>query len=298
MMNAIAHQFDDALRYNESMSRHTSWRVGGNADVFFTPQSRAQLLAFLTEQAADTPLTWVGLGSNLLVRDGGVRGVVISTTPALASFEVGSDGIIDVGAGLACTVLARKVVRLGFGPAEFFAGIPGTIGGALSMNAGAFGGEAWNNVESVDVANRKGELITRQRDAYDVGYRHVVAPANDEWFLGARFRFVPDAETSMSRVTALIQERREKQPLGLPSCGSVFRNPEGDYSARLIEACGLKGFHIGGAEVSPKHANFIINTGAATAENIEELILHVQSVVEREHGILLQPEVRIVGESA
>jgi UDP-N-acetylmuramate dehydrogenase len=295
-MNAIAHQFDDALRYNESMSRHTSWRVGGNADVFFAPQSREQLLAFLTEQAPDMPLIWIGLGSNLLVRDGGIRGVVIAVTPALASFADATDGVVVAGAGLACTVLARKVVRLGLGPAEFFAGIPGTVGGALSMNAGAFGGETWDNVESVEVVTRQGEVLTRQRDAYKVGYRQVVAPTTDEWFLAARFRFVPDADTDMSRVTALIQERREKQPLGLPSCGSVFGNPEGDYSARLIEACGLKGFRIGGAEVSPKHANFIINTGTASAADLEALILHVQQVVDREHGIFLQPEVRIVGE--
>ncbi len=296
-MNAIAQQFDTAVCYDESMSRHTSWRVGGKADVFFTPQSRAQLIDFLQVQEADVPLTWVGLGSNLLVRDGGIRGVVIAISSALGSYTDLGDGVIEAEAGLACTVLARKTVRLGLGPAEFFAGIPGTIGGALSMNAGAFDGETWDKVQEVDVVNRQGEVITRQAGEYEVGYRHIAAPANDEWFLAARFKFDADSETNMSRLTALIQERREKQPLGLPSCGSVFRNPEGDYSARLIEACGLKGFRIGGAEVSPKHANFIINIGDATAVDIEALITHVRAEVEAAHGILLHPEVRVVGDA-
>ncbi|MDG1462946.1 MAG: UDP-N-acetylmuramate dehydrogenase [Gammaproteobacteria bacterium] len=293
----MAKQFDAAVCYEESMSRHTSWRVGGNADVFFTPQSRTQLIEFLQDQEADIPLTWVGLGSNLLVRDGGIRGVVIAIGPALGSYLELGDGVIEVEAGLACTVLARKTVRLGLGPAEFFAGIPGTIGGALSMNAGAFGGETWDKVKDVDVINRQGEIVTRQAGEYEIAYRHVIPPANDEWFLAARFKFDTDSETDMSRVTALIQARREKQPLGLPSCGSVFRNPEGDYSARLIEACGLKGFRIGGAEVSPKHANFIINTGDATAADIEALIIHVRTEVEAKHGVLLRPEVRIVGDA-
>ena len=297
-MNAIAPQLDSAIRYDESMSRHTSWRVGGPADVFFTPQSQEQLIGFLREQSSSTPLTWIGLGSNLLVRDRGIRGVVIAITPALGGFEASEDGVITVGAGLACTVLARKAVRLGLGPAEFFAGIPGTIGGALSMNAGAFHGETWNNVETVDVVDRSGKVTTRNRDEYEVAYRHIVAPVTDEWFIAARFHFAVDTDTNMSRLTALIQERRDKQPLGLPSCGSVFRNPEGDHAARLIEACGLKGFRIGGAEVSPKHANFIINIGDATAADIETLIEHVRAEVESVHGILMQPEVRVVGETS
>ncbi len=295
-MNAVPTGFDSAVRYNESMSRHTSWRVGGTADVFFAPETEAQLLEFIAAQSPDTPLTWIGLGSNLLVRDGGIRGVVIAMTPALGGFEAGEDGVIEAGAGLACTVMARKTVRLGLGPAEFFAGIPGTIGGALSMNAGAFGGETWDNVESVDVVDRSGKVTTRPRSDYEVGYRHVVAPVADEWFIGARFRFEPDPATTMERVASLVKERRDKQPLGLPSCGSVFRNPEGDYSARLIEACGLKGYRIGGAEVSPKHANFIINTGDATAADVEALINHVRDTVEQQQNVKLHPEVRIIGE--
>jgi len=297
-MNAAAQQFDAALRVNEPMSRHTSWRVGGTADMFFTPTSREQLIEFIRMQDDDLPLTWVGLGSNLLVRDGGIRGAVIAISPVMGELTHQGGGLVEAEAGLACAVLARNCVRWEIGPAEFFAGIPGTIGGALAMNAGAFGGETWNNVTAVTVVNRAGEVITRQRDEYDVGYRHARGPVADEWFVAASFQFEPEFDTDMARMRAVVQERKQKQPLGLPSCGSVFRNPEGDHAARLIEACGLKGYRIGGAEVSPKHANFIINTGDATAADIESLIDHVAQTVATEQGVELQREVRIMGEAA
>ena len=281
----------------EPMSRHTSWRAGGIADVWFKPASKVELVEFLQDLAPDTPLHWVGLGSNLLVRDGGVRGVVISLQDALNDIEDLGDGRVMAGAGVACTILARFCVRRELGPAEFFAGIPGTVGGALAMNAGAFGGETWQQVESVEVINRKGEVQTRQADEYTADYRHVTGPA-DEWFLGGCFSFSENYDTSMEKVKALVGERKAKQPLGLPSCGSVFRNPPGDHSARLIETAGLKGYAIGGAVVSEKHANFIINDNAATAADIEALILHVQSVVHEAHGVLLVPEVHIIGEPA
>jgi len=297
-MNAAAAKPDDAVRIDEPMSKHTSWRVGGKADVFFTPTSREQLVNFVASQDADMPLTWVGLGSNLLVRDGGIRGAVIAISPAMGDLENLGDGKVKAEAGLACAILARNCVRWEVGPAEFFAGIPGTIGGALAMNAGAFGGETWDNVSSVEVLNRAGEVKTRQADEYEIGYRHAKGPVADEWFLSATFSFEADFDTDMERMRAVVQERKVKQPLGLPSCGSVFRNPEGDHAARLIEASGLKGFRIGGAEVSPKHANFIINTGDATAADIEALITHVRSTVEEQQGISLQPEVRVMGEAA
>ena len=281
----------------EPMARHTSWRAGGVADVWFKPASKVELVEFLHDLAPETPLHWVGLGSNLLVRDGGVRGVVISLQDALNEIEDRGDGRVMAGAGVACTILTRFCVRRELGPAEFFAGIPGTVGGALAMNAGAFGGETWQQVESVEVINRKGEVQTRQADEYIANYRHVAGPA-DEWFLGGCFSFSENYDTSMEKVKALVGERKAKQPLGLPSCGSVFRNPPGDHSARLIETAGLKGYAIGGAVVSEKHANFIINDNAATAADIEALILHVQSVVHEAHGVLLVPEVHIIGEPA
>jgi UDP-N-acetylmuramate dehydrogenase len=294
-MAAQPKQYGQLLKA-EPMARHTSWRAGGIADVWFKPSSKAELVGFLQDLAPETPLHWVGLGSNLLVRDGGVRGVVISLQDALNDIEDIGDGRVAAGAGVACTILARFCVRRELGPAEFFAGIPGTVGGALAMNAGAFGGETWQQVESVEVINRKGEVQTRQADEYTAGYRHVTGPAN-EWFLSGCFSFQESYDTSMDKVKSLVGERKAKQPLGLPSCGSVFRNPPGDHSARLIETAGLKGYAIGGAVVSEKHANFIINDNDATAADIESLIQYVQSVVHEMHGILLVPEVHIIGES-
>jgi UDP-N-acetylmuramate dehydrogenase len=297
MQHNDSERFADQVRQAEPMSRHTSWRTGGVADIWFRPSDRKELIAFMRELEPGTPLHWVGLGSNLLVRDGGVRGVVIAVQDALGDIEDLGDGVVSAGAGVACTILARYCVRRQLGPAEFFAGIPGTVGGALAMNAGAFGGETWQQVKSVEVMDRHGEVHARGPDEYEVGYRHVSGP-QDEWFLGAHFIFTEHYATSMDKVRSLVNERREKQPLGLPSCGSVFRNPPGDHAARLIETAGLKGHAMGGAVVSEKHANFIINQSDASAADIEGLILHVQKVVLEKHGIQLIPEVHIIGEQA
>lgn len=285
---------DGTLRRNEPMARHTTWRVGGPADLWYEPATLAGLQAFLRDLDPAIPVWFVGLGSNLLVRDGGLRGAVITTGTALGQVERLESGLVHAGAGVPCTQLARRLGRWQLGPAGFFAGIPGTIGGALRMNAGAFGGETWDHVVEVDVIDRQGRLRTRGRGEYRPGYREVAGP-EAEWFVAARFRFGHDEEGA-GRIRDLLAERAQRQPLGLPSCGSVFRNPQGDFAARLVEAAGLKGCRIGAAEVSPKHANFIINTGGATAADIEALILHVQATVERQHGVRLVPEVRIVGE--
>ena len=285
------------LRRDEPMSRHTSWRVGGTADFFFVPASVEDLQAFLRELDAATPIFWLGVGSNLLVRDGGMRGVVVSATGILRTLERLDTYLVRAGSGVPCTQLARQCIRWGLGPSEFFAGIPGTVGGALTMNAGAHGGETWERVESVRTVDRQGEIHLRSPAEYSVGYRSVTGPSN-EWFLEATFRFEPGVTASVEAMKAMLERRKATQPLGLPSCGSVFRNPPGDHAARLIEAAGLKGYRIGGAEVSPKHANFIINTGDATATDIEELIEHVRQTVIEKHGVELRHEVRIVGEVA
>ena len=284
------------LRFDEPMSRHTSWRAGGPAEVFFTPASVADLAGFLAELDADTPLFWHGVGSNLLVRDGGIPGVVISAAKILRDVEKTDRYRVRAGAGLPCTQLARQCIRWNLGPSEFFAGIPGTVGGALAMNAGAHGGETWERVESVRTIDRNGEIHERGPADYSIGYRSVTGPI-DEWFLGANFRFEVDVVPSIETLNRMLDRRKQTQPLGLPSCGSVFRNPTGDHSARLIEASGLKGYQIGGAEVSEKHANFIINRDNATATNIEELIEHVRQTVLDQHGVSLVHEVRIVGEA-
>ena len=283
------------LRYDEPMSRHTSWRAGGPADVFFRPASVEDLSNFLQALDADTPIFWHGVGSNLLVRDGGIRGVVVSATKMLRDIERVDCYLVRAGAGLPCTTLARQCIRWELGPSEFFAGIPGSVGGALAMNAGAHGGETWERVESVRTIDRNGEIHERAPGEYSIAYRSVTGPAN-EWFLGAVFRFEQDVKPSAETLKSMLARRKDTQPLGLPSCGSVFRNPPGDHSARLIEAAGLKGHRIGGAEVSEKHANFIINRDQATATDIEELIEHVRHTVLDVHGIELRHEVRIVGE--
>jgi UDP-N-acetylmuramate dehydrogenase len=298
-MNALAKDLSvrGELRYNEPMSRHTSWRVGGPAEAFFIPASIEDLSSFLADLDDATPIFWHGVGSNLLVRDGGLRGVVVSATKMLRQLDRIDHYLVRAGAGLPCTQLARQCIRWGFGPSEFFAGIPGTVGGALAMNAGAHGSETWDRVESVRTIDRNGEIHQRPPAEYTVGYRSVIGPAN-EWFIEGTFRFDPDVVPSMESMKAMLDRRKNTQPLGLPSCGSVFRNPPGDFSARLIEAAGLKGFRIGGAEVSTKHANFIINRDEASATDIEELIEHVRQTVLDEQGVALKHEVRIVGEVA
>jgi len=283
------------LRRDEPMSRHTSWRVGGPAEVYFQPGSRDQLIAFLRGLDSQTDVHWVGLGSNLLVRDGGVRGVVLNTSRALSAVNRLGGGLVEAGAGVPCTSFARRCARWGLGPAEFFAGIPGTIGGALRMNAGAFGGETWDRVESVETVDRAGEVRRRLPAEFDVAYREVRG-GDDEWFLSARFALEDQAEGALQRVKQMLRERQDSQPLGLPSCGSVFRNPPGDFAARLIEAAGLKGRSVGGAEVSVKHANFIINTGDASAADVEALIELVREEVAARHGVRLQLEVHVLGE--
>jgi UDP-N-acetylmuramate dehydrogenase len=294
---AIAPQFAARIRRDEPMSRHTSWHVGGPAEVFFVPHDRDDLASFVRALPPGVPLHWVGLGSNLLVRDGGIRGVVIATQGALDRLTRESASSIYCEAGVPCARLARQCIKWGLGPAEFFAGIPGTLGGALAMNAGAFGGETWRHVFEVETLDRGGAVHTRSASEYRVGYRHVEAPARDEWYLAARLRFEPGAVTSPEALRELLERRRDTQPIGEWSCGSVFTNPPGDHAARLIEAAGLKGVRIGEASVSEKHANFIINHGSATAADLEALIAHVQRSVERTHGVSLVPEVRMLGET-
>ena len=292
----VAAAFLPRVQRNEPMSRHTSWRVGGPADVFYTPRDRDELAAFLASVPADVPLLWVGLGSNLLVRDGGIRGVVICTRGAFTRLEHRAQRRVYCEAGVPCARVTRQCASWGLGQAEFFAGIPGTMGGALAMNAGAYGGECWNFVRAVDVIARSGSCRTRRAAEYQVGYRRVTAPASDEWFLAAELEFGPADPAAAGAVRALAQRRKLTQPLGEWSCGSVFTNPPGDHAARLIESANLKGFRIGGAVVAEKHANFILNEGGASGRDLEELIAHVRATVERIHGVTLVPEVRVVGE--
>lgn len=280
------------------MSRHTSWHAGGPADVFFEPRDAMDLASFLALLPRQTAVLWVGLGSNLLVRDGGVRGVVVSTHAALQGLTRVGESQIRAEAGVHCARIAKQCVKWGLGPAEFFAGIPGTLGGALAMNAGAYGGETWNHVVEVEVMTARGETRTRTRAEYATGYRQARGPQQGECFVAARLQFETRPDASLDTIRDLLVKRRQTQPIGAWSCGSVFTNPANDHAARLIEAAGLKGFRMGDASVSLKHANFIINHGSARAADLEGLILHVQQVVLERFGIALKPEVRIVGEPA
>jgi UDP-N-acetylmuramate dehydrogenase len=305
MFMAETRRFDPALRgqmrLNEPMSRHTSWRVGGPADRAYVPADLEDLCLFLRSLPRSETVFCVGLGSNLLVRDRGLRGTVVFTHAALKRLELQQreEGqTIYSEAGVAAPKVARFAAMHGFEGAEFLAGIPGTVGGALAMNAGCYGTETWEVVTRVLTVNRRGETHERLPREFRIGYRSVQASAaEEEFFAAAWLRLRPgDGERSRRRIKELLQRRIDSQPLEQPNAGSVFRNPPGDHAARLIESCGLKGLRVGGAMVSPKHANFIVNVGGATARDIETLIARVQETVRRERAVELEREVRIVGE--
>jgi len=286
------------LRRQEPMARHCSWRAGGPAELLFEPADIADLQTFLREAPSALPITWIGLGSNLLVRDGGLRGAAVMTALALGEIVRTPDGF-HVGAGVPCAKLARQVALAGCAGAEFMVGIPGSVGGALAMNAGAFGGETWSCVRSVQTIDRVGNLRVREPGEFEIGYRHVRGPVG-EWFTACTFEFRPGAvsEDILAQGRALLAQRSAAQPTGVASCGSVFRNPPGDHAGRLIEAAGFKGKRRGGCHVSEKHANFIINDNAASAEDIEGLMLEIQQAVKARFGVELRAEVRIIGEAA
>ena len=289
------------LARNAPLARHTTWRAGGCADVLYTPADRDDLAQFVRGLPASTPITVLGLGSNVLVRDGGIRGAVVLMHNPGAALAV-ADGLVYADAGVASPKLARFAAMHGCAGAEFLAGIPGTVGGALAMNAGCYGGETWRHVARVETLARDGVFAVRPPADYAIGYRSVTrrdGSALAEVFTAAWFRFpAGDIATARGEIRALLARRIATQPLSLPNAGSVFRNPPNDYAARLIESCGLKGFAIGGARVSDLHANFIVNPARrASAADIEQLIAHVRSVVQAMRGVDLVPEVRILGDA-
>jgi UDP-N-acetylmuramate dehydrogenase len=298
------HGLRGALRRDEPMARHSSWRAGGRAERLYLPADLEDLAAFLRQLPPDEPLLFVGLGSNLLVRDGGLRGTVVLTHAAAKRPEL-LLGRVYAEAGVASPKVARFAALHDLAGAEFLAGVPGSVGGALAMNAGCYGSETWDVVERAVTIDRGGELHSRGRDEFEISYRHCAIReggrlGQDEWFVAAYFHLAEgDGEASRARIKEFLSRRVASQPLQLPNAGSVFRNPIADHAARLIEACGLKGLERGGARVSEKHANFIVNPkGKATAADIEWLIATVRARVLERTGIDLQPEVRIVGEAA
>lgn len=284
------------MRLSEPMAKHTSWRVGGPADRFYEPADIADLALFLQSVPAEEPVTFLGLGSNLLVRDGGLRGTVVCTSGVLGQMQRTGENTVWAESGVACAKIAKFCAKENLVGGEFFAGIPGTLGGALAMNAGAFGGETWTLVSRVETLDRRGERHRRSPNDYQVSYRHVEGHKG-EWFIGAELKLAAgDGAASAARIKELLAKRNATQPTNLPNCGSVFRNPTGDHAARLIESAGLKGYCMGGACVSEKHANFIVNMGTASAQDIESLIAHVAQTVSAVHGVDLVREVHIIGE--
>jgi UDP-N-acetylmuramate dehydrogenase len=282
-----------------SLSTYTTWRIGGPARCLYKPADIADLSAFLSVCPADEPLTWLGLGSNSLIRDGGVLGTVILTQGALNGLDLIADDLVRVEAGVSCAKMARFTARANLHGGEFWAGIPGTMGGALRMNAGCFQGETWDSVVQVETMTRTGQIRRRTPDEFKIAYRSVEGLALDEWFVAATCRLVAgDKQIALERIKSLLLRRAETQPTSDYNCGSVFRNPPEDHAARLIESCGLKGFKIGGAMVSKKHANFIINDeGQASAKDIEALIAHVHQTVLNTTEINLIREIHILGDA-
>jgi len=291
------------LLLDEPLGRYNSWRVGGAGDRVYIPASLEDLAAFLQSLPPEEPVYFIGLGSNLLVRDGGVRGTVIVMHNALTALHMES-GLLYAEAGVTCAKLAKFSARQHRHGAEFMAGIPGTVGGALAMNAGCHGGETWDVVSKVITIDRQGVVHERTKSEFEATYRHVELTgqaadwiSNNEWFAGAWFDLPQgDALEAEHKIKALLAKRLATQPLNLPNAGSTFRNPPGDHAARLVEASGLKGHVIGGAQVSEKHANFIVNLGTATADDIEQLIALMRNTVNEKFGVELQQEVRVIGE--
>ncbi len=294
-MIAAASASSPRLRFQVPMAPRTTWRVGGIAERLFAPRTLEELAAFLASPEVVEPLTWVGHGSNLLVRDGGLAGTVICTRRGPKALEQRAGGTVRAEAGVSSARVARFCAEVNLAGAEFLAGIPGAIGGALAMNAGAYGSELADILAGAELIDREGAVRYATPDELELAYRQARLPAG-EWFVAAHLALEPeDPETIRARTRELLSHREATQPVHLANAGSVFRNPTGDHAARLIEATGLKGARQGGAEVSEHHANFIVNRGQGTAADIEALIERIGKQVREHTGVELEPEVRIVG---
>ncbi len=294
------------LIWDVPMSRYTTWRIGGTAECLYQPLSIEDLQIFLKLLEKEIEVYWLGLGSNILIRDGGIKGVVICTNGVLNNFNIECDAqtkecLILAQAGLASALFSRKAANESVNGAEFLSGIPGTIGGALAMNAGAFGSETWSFVKNVTMINRQGEKLIRTADDFNIGYRKAeLKKIQQEWFVEAKFLFHKDADglkKSKQEIKQLLAKRAATQPTKQANAGSVFKNPKNDFAARLIESCGLKGLSINDAQVSEKHANFIINKNKATACDVETLIKKIQETVYQQHQVKLETEVCIIGQA-
>lgn len=281
----------------EPMTKHTSFHIGGPAELMAQPQSEAELQSLLLKAAeAAVPVTLVGNGSNLLVRDKGIRGLVIKLGSMLRDIKV-SGNVLTFGSGVSLAQASKKVAELGLSGMEFAVGIPGSIGGAVYMNAGAYDGEMSKVVKSVRVMDASGEVSELSAGELDFGYRHSALQGSGKIVTSVTVELAAGDKQAIAEKMADFSNRRiTKQPLELPSAGSMFKRPPGYFAGTLIDQTGLKGYTVGGAQVSTKHAGFVVNIGGATAADVLQLISDVQAKVFAAHGVHLEPEVLVLGE--
>jgi len=282
------------LSKNISLKDYNSWKIGGSAEFFFEPQDVYDLQSFLLLQK-DLDITFLGNGSNVLVRDGGVEGCVICLKNTLKEYKILENGEFIFEAGLSCMKIAQITAKENFTGLEFLCGIPGSLGGALAMNAGCYGGNIWENISTVNIIDKNGNISCKNKKEFDIGYRNVNLKENN-FFISANFILQKNKlSNSMEKIKKFLEDRRVKQPTGLPSCGSVFKNPNNMYAANLIDSLGLKGYKIGGAYISKKHANFIISEKNTKSDDIEKLIDFIQKKVYQKKNIFLETEVKFIG---
>jgi len=295
-MKKISPKLRGKLYQNHLLAEYTFWKIGGAAEYFYEPVDLEDL-KLLLQSWHEGPITILGAATNVLIRDKGIKGLVIYLRNCLNESNELDNSTLRAEAGVGLARLLQKCMSLGMTGAAFMAGIPGTVGGALAMNAGAYGDCIWKHVVAVETINRFGEIKLRPAEEFIANYRQVIGLGAEEWFVRAQLVFVRgDVQEMQCQVSEHLQKRKSSQPLDLPSCGSVFRNPPGDYAARLIEVVGLKGRQIGGAKISEKHANFIVNCGKALASDVEALMREIMLTVNRVHKIDLIPEIHILGE--
>ena len=302
-----------SLMQDEPMKKHTTFRIGGPADYYAEPDVSQISKLIEIAKACDMPVAVIGNGSNLLVGDKGIRGLVIGIGKGLSAIEVteavaqqstaqdftaqGNGRIITAGAGAILAAVAAKAAEASLSGLEFASGIPGSVGGAVVMNAGAYGGEIKDVLIDVTVLTAEGELKTVTRDELDLSYRHSIVPEKGYIVLSARFRLSPKPQDEIKAYMAELRAKRvEKQPLEYPSAGSTFKRPEGYFAGKLIMDAGLRGYSVGDAQVSGKHCGFVVNKGEATAADVLTLIKDVQETVLKQFGVKLEPEVKMIGE--
>lgn len=285
------------LLLEEPMAKHTSFRIGGPADVLAQPADEAELAALLKRAGEHAvPVTLVGNGSNLLVRDKGIRGLVIKLSNSFSDMKaLGNE--LTFGSGISLAMASKKAASLSLSGMEFAVGIPGTIGGAVYMNAGAYDGEMAKVVTSVRVMDREGKISELKASELAFAYRHTALQNSGLIVTSVTCVLQPgEADAIAAKMADFSQRRISKQPLELPSAGSMFKRPPGYFAGTLIDQTGLKGYTVGGAQVSTKHAGFVVNVGGATAKDVLQLISDVQSKVFAAHGVRLEPEVLVLGE--